>query len=688
MATELGSAFISVGLGTNTLAGDIKKAFGSAESSGGDAGKSAGKGFGAGFAGIATAALGALSVGTFLKGAITGAGDLQQSAGAIGSVFKENAADMLKWSQSADSALGLTQNEFNELGTIIGSQLKNGGVAMDQLAPKTNALITTGADLASMFGGTTSEAVEALSSALKGERDPIERYGVSLNQAKIDAEAAALGFAKVGGSFDQTAQQAATLSLISKQTADATGNFAKEGETLAGQQQRMAAGFKDVQTSIGGLFLPALTSVFGFINTNILPALDKFTAGLGDEGLGGAFAPIMAVAGPLFASLASSFGPLVPQVMQLVSSFSPLGLLFQVITPILPLLATAFTQISGSIAGVLAIVIPLVSQLVSALLPIIVNLVSTVLPPLAAMFGELIAAIAPFVVQIASDLIPIINALLPVVVLVFNVIADVIKNAMQIVQGIIQVVTGIISGDWSQVWEGIGNIFSGIWNTIVAVVGGAIRVVWSVISAGMGMVMGFIGDTLGNIGRFFADTWNNVVNGVSGMIGNVVGFFSGLIGKITGAIGNAGNALFSVGKNIVQGLIDGIGSMMGSIGRAVLSIVPEAIRGPFEDLLGIHSPSRVFMGYGVNIGQGLINGLDAMHGKIAGSVTGLVDVPSVPTFGAGAYSPATPAALQANMSGRMTLMVGDREFNAYLSESSAATVRAFDSNSRLMRVGH
>ena len=217
MATELGSAFISVGLGTNSLAGDIKKAFNGVDSTGSSGGKSAGGGFLKGFGGILTAAAGALSVVSFLKGAVAGAGELQQSAGAIQSVFKGSAADMLAWSTDASTAVGLTQNEFNELGTLIGSQLKNGGTAMDELAPKTNSLIGVGADLASMFGGTTADAVGALSSALKGERDPIEKYGVSLNQAKIDAEAAALGFTKVGGSLSAEANQAATLSLIMKQ---------------------------------------------------------------------------------------------------------------------------------------------------------------------------------------------------------------------------------------------------------------------------------------------------------------------------------------------------------------------------------------------------------------------------------------------------------------------------------------
>src|SRR5699024_7722517 len=112
----------------------------------------------------------------FFVSGIQGAGDLEQSVGAIEAVFKSGASQMSTWSQTAATDVGLTKNEFNELGTLMGAQLKNGGTAMEDLAPKTKSLIELGADLSSMFGGNTADAVGALSSALKGERDPIEKY--------------------------------------------------------------------------------------------------------------------------------------------------------------------------------------------------------------------------------------------------------------------------------------------------------------------------------------------------------------------------------------------------------------------------------------------------------------------------------------------------------------------------------
>jgi phage-related protein len=717
LATELGSAFISVGLGTNTLAGDIKKAFGSAESSGGDAGKSAGRGFGAAF-GLAAAAAGALGIGSFFKSAVSGAADLEQSVGAVDSVFKGSAGQMHDWAKSAATDVGLSANEFNELGTLIGSQLKNGGTAMDELGPKTKALIGTGADLASMFGGSTQEAVEALSSALKGERDPIERYGVSLNQAKIDAEAAALGFKKVNGSFEQSAQQAATLSLITKQTADATGNFGRETDTLAHKQQVLSAKWADGKAAIGSALLPAVSALTGALGSALGPVMAGAVAGIqtvisGVSAMGSAFkgegvtssgfvgfmekigvvaSQVFSTLGPIVKTVGEAFAPLIPQVLQIASSFSPLGLIFQAIQPVLPQLAAMFaslaaqlgpvlgqvlaqvtplvqmlvTTLSGTlvqimptvvslvamlgdglsqiipvVAGVLGAVLPLVSTLISQLAPIITNLVTTVLPPIVSIFGNIISAIAPLITLLANLLIPIIQALLPVVVTVFGVIANVITAAMQIVQGIIEVVTGLISGNWDQVWTGIQNIFGGIWNTIVALVSGAIQTIASVIGAWISVAAGFVSSVLGNISLFFSDTWTNITNGVSGFISGFIQFFIDLPGKIMGALAGAGTWLLDVGKNIVQGLIDGVSGMVGDAVKSVTDIGGAMVDG-VKGFLGIHSPSRVFKTQvGMMVGAGLIEGLDASQRGVSAAVNSLVPVPGVPSFGSAAsFQPA------------------------------------------------
>jgi len=706
-------------LGTNTLSGDIKKAFGSAEGSGASAGKSAGKGFGLGFGGILTAAAGALSVGSFVKGAISAAGDLQQSVGAIDTVFKGSAGQMHDWAKSASTDVGLTENEFNNLGTLIGSQLKNGGTAMDELGPKTKDLITTGADLASMFGGTTQEAVDALSSALKGERDPIERYGVSLNQAKIDAEAAALGFTKVGGSLSAEANQAATVSLIMKQTADAHGNFSRETDTLAHKQQVLNAQWQDGKAAIGSALLPAVTAITGALSSALGPVMTGTLAGIrgltgGFTAMGAAFqaggsditssgfagvmeriglvarqafdgiGPIIGSIGGFIAPLLPMFSALVPQLFQLYQALSPTSLIFQALLPVLP-------QIAAAIGGVIAAVLPLVLSLTSQLLPIITQLVSAVLPPLISIFTDIVTAIAPLISIILAVLIPVIQALMPVVVTVFSVIASVITAAMQIVQGVIQVVTGIITGNWSQVWSGILNIFSGIWNTIVAVVGGAIRIVWSSISAGLGLVLGVVGSMLGRIGSFFASTWSNVMGGVGGFIGGLLGFFSGLPGRILSALGNLGSLLLGAGRALIQGFIDGIKGMVGAISDAVGGVLDvakqffphsPAKRGPFS--------GRGYTSFsGVALASDFAKGISSQEGLVTSAASGLMSAASLNPLGS--FSPGSYTASLGTSSGSMSpafnVYVGNEQLDARTYRVASSAISAADSQSQFSRRG-
>lgn len=248
-----------------------------------DAGKKSGGGFkesfkGA-FAGLA-AYVGVQEVIGGFKSAIMGAGDLEQSVGAVDTVFKENAGTIHTWARDASTNLGISANSYNEFATLIGSLLKNAGTPMEELGGKTNDLIALGADLASMYGGTTAEAVEALSSALKGEMDPIEKYGISLNDAALTAKGLEMGIEKSNGAFTDQQKKLITQALLFQQSADAQGNFAREADTFQGKLQRASAQWENISAKIGELFLPALTGAMGFIGNFALPAIEKFVGGI------------------------------------------------------------------------------------------------------------------------------------------------------------------------------------------------------------------------------------------------------------------------------------------------------------------------------------------------------------------------------------------------------------------------
>ncbi len=257
------------------------------------------------------------------------ASEMEQAGGAVDAVFKGNADQVHAWAESAATDVGLASDEYSNMATLIGAQLKNMGIPMDQVTDKTRDLIQLGADLAAQYGGSTSDAVEALSSLLRGERDPIERYGVSINQAAIDAEKAALGLSGLSGEADRNATLQATLALLTKQTADAQGAFNRETDTTAHKQQVANAEWQNAKIALGEAFLPALSAGADLLGD--VASLLQDNAGAVDTlvaGVGGLAAAILLVNGALKAyEAAATVATAATWLWDVAMDANPIGLI-------------------------------------------------------------------------------------------------------------------------------------------------------------------------------------------------------------------------------------------------------------------------------------------------------------------------------------------------------------------------
>jgi hypothetical protein len=210
----------------------------------------------AGWGATATAAWGALA-----GASISAASEMQQSTGAVEAVFKDQAAAIKGFASDAADNVGLSAAQYQNMAALIGSQLKNLGVEYDALVPKTDELIGLGADLAATYGGTAADAVEALSSALKGEYDPLEKYGISLNKSAVNARLASKGMEGLEGEALKLAETEAMLEIITEQSGDALGMFASEADTAAGQAERATAKWEDAKAALGEGLLPIVTQI-------------------------------------------------------------------------------------------------------------------------------------------------------------------------------------------------------------------------------------------------------------------------------------------------------------------------------------------------------------------------------------------------------------------------------------------
>lgn len=322
-------------------------------------------------AGLGLAAVGAAAL-VAGKQVVDSASRQQQAYGALDSVFGKSAKRVKAWAATSASSVGLARAEYAELSSIIGAQLSGMGFATDKAAAKSRTLIKTGADLAATFGGSTKEAVEALSSVLKGETDPIERYGVSIKQADINAQLAAMGLDGLTGKAAKQAQAQAVLSLVTEQTTKAHGAFARESNTLAGQQERLRANFENVKATVGARLLPILTTLFGWINAKLLPGAARLGAEFQTR-----FGPIIDRVGAfvrdrLVPALRDLWGWFVNKIAPSIRS---------AVTPILNGVRSAFSQVTASVhsnSGSLSTLVRFIGRVIEASGPLRVLMGKTI----------------------------------------------------------------------------------------------------------------------------------------------------------------------------------------------------------------------------------------------------------------------------------------------------------------------
>ena len=261
---------------------NLRGAFNGVEAEAEAAGRASSGKFKSAFTGALTAA-GGLFAGVqlfdFGRDAIFKADDIEQSIGAVDAVFKGSATRMHEYAATASSTVGISANAYNELAAKLGASLKNGGTSIDELGEKTNGLIQLGADLSSLYGGTTAAAIDAISAALRGEMDPIERYGISLNDAALTAKGLEMGITKTGGAFTTQQKQLITQALLFEQSTDAQGNFSRESDTFAHKMQVASARMEDMKTKIGSALLPTVVNLMDAFGEKLNPVLTEVGGG-------------------------------------------------------------------------------------------------------------------------------------------------------------------------------------------------------------------------------------------------------------------------------------------------------------------------------------------------------------------------------------------------------------------------
>lgn len=328
-----------------------------------------------------------------------------------------------------------------------------------------------------------------------------------------------------------------------------------------------------------------------------------------------------------------------------MEGFAPaVDLIAEKIGSILELAGVFAANFGPLLAGALEQFAPVIEAITSAM--------GALIPVLTEQLGSAIAFIAPLIVGVVTAISEWVQAnpqLAATLLIAGAAIGGIIAVLVPVVSAIIGVVGAVtaLTAAFGAAPIAIGAAVAAVVAILVGLVA-AVAANWQAISTwwtegwasmaqqtqdGMAAVVQWWNDGWASITQGFAEFWSGMLANAAAKGAELLAFLATIPGEIGGIFASAGTWLVDAGRNVVQGLLDGAGQLLPQVGQFFLDKLPGWMVGPFKSALGIHSPSRVFAGFGKNIGQGAINGIAAMAPAIRRATSGLASA-AVAGFGA------------------------------------------------------
>ena len=221
----------------------------------------AGKIAGASLAGFAAA--GAAAFAAFSWDSLKKASDLNETLNKSRVIFGDASKAIEDFAITANTSLGQTKQQAIDAAATFGIFGQAAGLNNDALATFSTSLVSLSADLASFSNTTPEEAITALGAALRGENEPIRRYGVLLDDAALKAKASAMGIYEGTGALTQQQRVMAAYQLILSQTKNAQGDFSRTADGMANQMRILQATVADTQVAFGAGLVEGLGDAMG-----------------------------------------------------------------------------------------------------------------------------------------------------------------------------------------------------------------------------------------------------------------------------------------------------------------------------------------------------------------------------------------------------------------------------------------
>ena len=200
---------------------------------------------------------------------VTASSDVNESINAVNVVFQDGARSILDFSRISSRQVGLAAADFNQLSAQTGALFTNFGLANRAAAEETINLTRRAADLASVFNTDVNDALLALQAGIRGETEPLRRFGVDVTDASLELYLLGKGLNQNVSDLTQSEKALLRYELAMEQTSRVAGDFVNTSDSMANSSRILRARIKDAAAMIGQGLLPVVETVLPWIRATV-----------------------------------------------------------------------------------------------------------------------------------------------------------------------------------------------------------------------------------------------------------------------------------------------------------------------------------------------------------------------------------------------------------------------------------
>jgi len=432
--------------------------------------------------------------------------------------------------RSMAESLGMTKQQYMNNTTATSDFLARTGMSSQAIADQSGKLTTLTADMAAFADVPVDDAAGDFRSALMGNFETLDKYGISLSVATIEQGSYAKEIGKSWTKMTQAEKAQATLSSMIEQGASISGLAKQESGGFTMQMQNLKQKLMETAGAIGEKLFPVLEPMISKISEIAQKVADwanehpKLTQGIL------LVIGVIGVLGTVGGTLLTLFAALAAVSIALNIGMLPLtGIILAITTAIVALVAIGvalwqnWDTVKAKASEIWNAVVQSVSNAANSIVEWFSNMINSAVQWATNLYNSAIQAGTNFL----------------------NAITTWFSQLPQLISTWLTTTLTNISTWCSETW----NTFI-TWCTNIIT---SISEWFSQLPYKIGFALGF---ALGTIVSWGINTWNYLVTNVPLWINGVVNFFSQLPGRIWSWLVNTYNKVVSWGSQMLSKAVE------------------------------------------------------------------------------------------------------------------------------------